>query len=176
MEENKPSTGKIALKYGIILGLIGIVFNLMLYSQDLHYQIDFKRLLFNIGIGLIFVVVGTILAIKEFKKGNNGFVSLGQGLKMGVGLSLISGIIGIIFGLVLAHVIDPEMQEKGFQFAVESMREAGMTESQIDQRMQGQKDPNYPVQIGIGLIFTIILGFIGAIIPALVMKKSENLD
>ncbi len=176
MEENKPKTGKIALKYGIILGLVGIVFSLMLYSQELHYQLDFKRLLFNIALGLVFVVVGTILAIKEFKKANNGFVSLGQGLKMGVGLSLISGIIGIIFGFILAQVIDPDMQEKAINFAVESMRDAGMTEAQIDQRMEGQREPNYPLQIGIGLIFSIILGFIGSIIPALVLKKQEDTD
>lgn len=174
MEENKTSTGKLAIKYGIIIGVIGIIFNLMLYSQDLHYQIDLQRLLINLVIGILFVVVASIFAMKEFKKANNGFMSLGQGLKIGVGLSLISGIIGVIFNLILTEVIDPDMTQKAFDFAVQSMRDAGMTESQIDQRMQGQGEPNYPLQIGIGLIASIVLGFIGSLVPALVIKKQEE--
>jgi len=174
MEGNQTTTGKLALKYGLILGLLGIVFNLMLYSQDLHYQIDLTRLLVNVGIGLAFVLGGSIFAMKEFKKANDGFMSFGQGLKIGVGLSLISGIIATIFGFILAEVIDPEMQEKAITFAVESMRDAGMTEEQIDQRMEGQREPNYPLQIGVGLIFSIVLGFIGSLIPALVLKKQED--
>lgn len=174
MEEKKLTTGKIALKYGLIIGALGIVFNLMLFSQDLHYQIDLTRLFVNVGIGLLFVIVASIFAMKEFKKGNNGFMSIGQGLKIGVGLSLISGIIGVIFSFILAEVIDPDMQEKAIEFAIESMRDAGMTEDQIDQRMEGQREPNYPLQIGVGLIFSIVLGFIGSLVPALAIKKQEE--
>ena len=102
-------------------------------------------------------------------------MSLGEGLKIGVGLSLISGIIGVIFGLILGEFIDPEMQEKAITFAVESMRDAGMTEEQINQRMEGQREPNYPLQIGVGLIFSIVLGFIGSLVPALTIKKQEDI-
>lgn len=91
MQDNQPKTGTIALKYGAILGIIGIVFNLMLYSQDLHYQIDLQRILFTIGLGLVFIVVGSIIGIKEFKKQNDGYVSFGEGLKIGIGMALISG-------------------------------------------------------------------------------------
>ena len=174
MEENKLTTGKLAIKYGLIIAAISIVFNLMLYSQDIHYQIDLTRILINIGIGLLFVIVASIFAMKEFKKANNGFMSTGQGLKIGVGLSLISGIIGVIFSFILAEVIDPDMQEKAITFAVESMRDAGMSEEQIDQRMEGQREPNYLLQIGVGLIFSIILGFIGSLVPALALKKQED--
>ena len=66
------------------------------------------------------------------------------------------------------------MKEKAITFAVESMRDAGMTEEQIDKRMEGQKEPNYPLQIGVGLIFSIILGFIGSLVPSLALKKQED--
>lgn len=174
MEENKTTTAKLALKYGLIIGAIGVVFNLMLYSQDLHYQIDLQRLLINLIMGILFVVVASIFAMKEFKKSNNGLMSLGEGLKIGVGLSLISGVIGIIFNLILTEVIDPDTTKKALDFAVESMRDAGMTESQIDQRMKGQGEPNYPLQIGVGLIASIVLGFIGSLVPALILKKQEE--
>ncbi len=174
MESNQPNTGKIALKYGIILGVIGIIFNLMLYSQDLHYQVDLQRILITVLIGLVLVVFGSIYAMKEFKKGNNGLMSVSQGLKLGVGLSLISGIIGVLFSFVMSEVIDPDLQEKAINFAVSSMREAGMSEDDIAKRMEGQKDPNIPIQIGGYMIFSIILGFLGSIIPALALKKQED--
>ncbi len=174
MEERKPTTGKIALKYGLIFGVIGIIFTLMLYSQELHYQIDLKRFFINIALGLLFVVVGSILGMNEFKKGNNSYMSFGQGLKIGVGLSLISGIIAIIFSFVMTEVIDPDMQEKAINYATEMMQDAGMTEDQIDKQLAGQKEPNIPLNIGIGLIFAIFIGFIGALIPAIVIKKQEE--
>lgn len=174
MDNMQPNTGKIALKYGLILGAIGIIFNLMLYSQNLHYQVDLQRIFITVIIGLVLVVLGSIFAMKEFKKGNNGLMSISQGLKLGVGLSLISGIIGVIFGFVMSEVIDPDLQEKAINFAVSSMREAGMSEDQIAERMKGQKDPNIPVQIGGYMIFSIVLGFLGSIIPALALKKQED--
>ncbi len=173
MEENQPKTGKIALKYGVILGVIGIVFNLMLYFQDLHYQIDIKRLLLNLVIGLLFIVVGSIFAMKEFKKSNGGFMSFGEGMKIGIGLALISSIIGIAFSFVLAEVIDPDMQEKGIQYGISVMQEAGMTDEQIEQQIERQRNQNPFINIAFGLIISIVLGFIGALVPALAIRKDK---
>lgn len=173
MEQIQPKTGKIALKYGVILGLIGIVFNLMLYSQDLHYQIDLKRLLINLVIGLIFIIVGSILGLKEFKKKNGGFMSFGEGIKMGIGLALISSIIGMIFSYLLGEVIDPEMQEKAIEYGIGVMREKGMSEEVINQQVERQKNQSPVINIAFGLIISIFLGFIGALFPALVLKKSK---
>ena len=37
MEEQQPKTGKFALNYGLLLGLVSIVFGVMLYTQKMHY-------------------------------------------------------------------------------------------------------------------------------------------
>ncbi|SHI97430.1 DUF4199 domain-containing protein [Pseudozobellia thermophila] len=173
MEDNQPKTGKIALKYGLIIGIIGIVFNLMLYSQDLHYQIDIKRILFTIGLGLIFIVVGSIIGIKEFKKQNNGYVSFGEGMKIGIGMALISGIIGIIFSFVLTKVIDPEMEQKAIEYATNMMLESGMDPEAIDKQMESQKNPNVLWKVAGGLIFNLFIGFVGSLFPALILKKQK---
>ncbi|MGO4919027.1 DUF4199 domain-containing protein [Maribacter spongiicola] len=176
MEENEPKTGKYALKYGIILGVIGIVLSLMLFSQDLHYQIDLKRLFINLLLSLTFIVVGGSLAMIEFRKVNNDFISFRQGLKIGVGVALVSGIIGILFNFILTEIIDPETTEKAINYASEMMLDAGMSKNDVDKAMEDQKNQNPIKQLGMGLIFSIILGFIGSIIPALIIKKQENLN
>lgn len=173
MEATQPSTGKLALKYGLILGGIGIVFNLMLYSQDLHYQFDLKRLFINLIIGLVFVIVGSILAMREFKKANNGYMSFGEGLKMGIGLALISSVIGIIFGFIMSKVIDPEMQEKAIEYGISVMRDAGMAEDQIDLQVERQRNQSPIIQVAFGLIISVFLGFVGSLVPALVIKKAK---
>ena len=38
-----------------------------------------------------------VLAILNFKKDNNGFISLKQSIKMGVGVFLVAGIIGLVY-------------------------------------------------------------------------------
>lgn len=172
MEEQRPKTGKLALKYGIILGAIGIVFNLMLYSQDLHYQIDVKRILFTIGLGLVFIIVGSIFAILEFRKQNNGYVSFAEGLKIGIGMALISGIIGIIFSFVLMKVIDPEMEQKALEYSTNMLLESGMPVEQVQKQIESQKNPNPFLQVAGGLIFNLFLGLIGSLIPALALKKA----
>ena len=173
MEEQQPKTGKFALKYGIIIGVIGIVFNLMLYSQDMHYQIDLKRLIFTLVLGVIFIVVGSIFAIREFKKSNNGFISIAEGLKIGVGMALISGIIGIIFSFVLTKVIDPEMEQKALEYSTNVLLESGMSQEQVQKQIDSQKNPNPFLQIAGVLIFNLFIGFIGSLIPALALKKSR---
>jgi len=173
MEENQPKTGKVALKYGVILGIVGIVFSLMLYFQDLHYQIDIKRFLFMLIFSLIVIAIGAILGLREFKKLNSGFISFGQGLKIGVGMAVISGIIGIAFGIILSEIIDPEMNEKTATFMESWMSEMNAPEEQIQQETEKVRNPNYFRNIGTGLLFNIIFGFIGTLIPALVMKNKR---
>lgn len=173
MEDNKTSTGKVALKYGIIFGLITVVFTFMLYTQDLHYQLDLQRIIITVIISLVFIAVAAVLGMLEFKKANNGFMSIGQGLKIGVGAALISGIIAGLFNILLTQVIDPDTQQKALEYSAEMMRDAGMTAAQIDQQLEGAKNQSPFTGLVVGLISSIIFGFLGSIIPALVIKKSE---
>ena len=86
MEETKPKTGKYALTYGLILGAISVVFIFMLYSLDMHYQGGPMVM----GISLIITIAMIVIGMMQFKKDNNGFMSFGEGLKIGVGIGLIA--------------------------------------------------------------------------------------
>jgi len=174
MEENQPKISKYALTYGGIFGGIGIVFALMLYSMDMHYQGG----MMVIGISIVLTLAAIILGLLQFRKANGGFMSFGQGLKLGVGICLIAGIIGILFNQIMANVIDPDMMEKAMTYQKEQLMETTkMTPDQIEAQMEmGKKFQTPTMQILFGLLYVVVSGFIFSLIPALVMKKTENLN
>lgn len=174
MEENQAKTGKFALTYGLILGGINLVFIIMLYSMDMHYQNEWPTVVIGLSIMIAMIVVGML----QFKKANNGFMSFGQALKVGVGICLISGVIGIIVSQIMTNFIDPEMIDKATEFARNKMlAETALTPEQIDAQLEmGAKFQTPVMQIVFGLVINIVLGFIFSLIPALVLKKQEVLD
>lgn len=174
MEENQPKTGKFALTYGLLLGAISVIFTFMLYTMDMHYQNEWPVIVISIAISLTILIIGML----QFKKANNGFMSFGQALKVGVGISLIGGVIAIIFMLILGNFIDPEMLEKSLDFQKAKLMETtAFTPDQIDSQLEMQRKFTTPtMQILFGLLTSIVSGFIYSLIPALVLKKQEVLD
>ena len=170
MEENKPKTGKIALTYGLILGAISVVFMLMLYSLDMHYQGGPMVMGVSIVITIAVIVIGMI----QFKKANNGFMSFGQGLKVGVGIGLIGGIIGIIFNQVMSGLIDPQMMEKAMEYQRGMLLgTTKMTPEQVDAQMEMAKKFSTPsMQVVFGLVYSVVASFLFSLIHALLLKKS----
>ena len=172
MEENQPKTGKFALQYGLLLGGVGIVFALMLYSLDMHYQGGIMVMVVSILISLAAIVIGLL----QFRKANNGLMTFGQGLKLGVGICLIGGIIGILFNQVMANVIDPDMISKAMDYQKAQLLETTkMTPAQVDERMEMGKQFSTPtMQMVFGLLYVVVSGFLFSLIPALVLKKTEK--
>lgn len=153
------------------MGAISIVFVLMLYFMDMHYQGGTPVIVVS-----VLITLGVILvALTSFKKANNGYMSFSQGLKIGVGACLIGGVISMAFNLILANVIDPEMASKQLAIAEAKMVEMGLEKEQIDAQLEMSKKFQAPwIQAAFGLIFSIFMGFVLTLIPALVMKKTES--
>ncbi|MCM4153074.1 DUF4199 domain-containing protein [Arenibacter sp. N53] len=174
MEETKPKTGKYALTYGLLLGAIGIVFALMLYSLDMHYQGGMMVL----SVSLIITIVMMVIGMLQFRKDNNGLMSFGQALKIGVGIGLIGGIIGILFNQIMAGVIDPEMMNKAMEYQKGTLLETTkMTPDQIDAQMEmGKKFTTPSMQIVFGLVYSVVASFLLSLIPALILKKQETIQ
>lgn len=174
MEENQPKTGKYALTYGLILGAISVAFLLMLYSLDMHYQGGPMVM----GVSLLITIAVIAIGMMQFKKDNKGFMSFGEGLKIGVGIGLIAGIIGIIFNQILAGLIDPEMMNKAMEYQRGLLMETTkMTPAQIDAQMEGAKKFTTPsMQIVFGLVYSVVASLILSLIPALILKKKETIQ
>jgi DNA-binding transcriptional regulator of glucitol operon len=171
MEENQPKTGKYALNFGLLLGGISVIFTFILYTMDMHYQGGISVLIVSLVLSLAAIILGLI----QFRKANNGFMSFGQALKIGVGICLIGGIVSILFNQILVNVIDPETMSKAMEYARVQLQETtNMTSDQIDSQLEMQQKFSTPVmQTAFGLLFSLFFGFVLTLIPALVLKKSQ---
>lgn len=172
METEKSSTKKLAINNGLLLGLLSVVMGVIFYVMNMHLEQGPIQMI----IGVALTVGILIYAFNQYKKASNGFMSVGQGLKLGMGVILISTIIGVIWNYVLMNVIEPTMLEQAQALQMEKMLETNpnMPQSQIDAAQEMSAKFSTPgiiaaFQLAIGLIF----GFILTLITALVMKRNN---
>lgn len=172
MEKSPLKTNSFALRYGLILGLISVVFGLMIYFLEMHYQNNTK-----IGIvSLLISSVVIILGLLAFRKANQGFISLSQALKTGLGIALVSGIISVLYQIILVTVIDPDTIQKTIDFQIDKikMEQPELPAQTLNQIESMQKKLTSPaIMAAIGIIFSLFFGFIISLIAGLIVKKSR---
>jgi len=171
MEEVQPKLGSYSLKFGLIAGVISLIFNLMLFFQKLHYEPNTVATI--IGILIIFAAVG--FGINQYKKDNGGFLKLSQALKLGTGIALVGGLIGLVFFSLLSNdIIEPGFTEKTVAIAKEKAfaNNPNLTQEQWDQGMEIQNKFKFLAYPFI-LIFNAIIGLIAGLIFGLIMKKEQ---
>ncbi|MGB5386652.1 MAG: DUF4199 domain-containing protein [Eudoraea sp.] len=169
MEENQPKTGKFSLNYGLILGVILLVFSIMLYSMDAHYSQDPSNTVIT-----ILIMVGVIIwGIFNFRKANQGFLTLSEALKLGAGIGLVAAIITVIYTLFLSNVLDPDFAVKIAE-TTKAASEAGgqLSDAQIQQQYDGTIN-YFWITYPFILIFYIIAGLIIGLIGGLILKKAK---
>ena len=172
MDNTSIKTTPYALRYGLIYGIILVVFAIMLYTMDMHYQNSTLSTVVNILIG----VGGILWGMLAYKKDNGGFISLSQSLKVGVAIALVGSLVGIIYGVVLTEFIDPTTMDKALEFQKQQMlsQNPEMSVEQANQFVDMQKKFSSPlIRSAFGLLFGIFFGFIVALISGLVIKKNR---
>lgn len=172
MENQTPSIKTTIINYALILSAISIAFNLMLYFLDMHYQQSQMT-----GIVSIVIMIGVLIySFIDYKKLNEGYLSLSEALKIGLGISALAGLIGVVYTFVLTEFLDPNMMEKALDFQLEKMRidNPEMTQDQLDGIRSIQEKFSGPlVRSAFQIIGSLFIGFIISLIGGLIVKKSR---
>ena len=170
MENKNTSVFMNALTWGIIIGLVSIVYSVILYMLD---QV------FNQYLGYVSIVIliaGMVLAVKSYRDNVlEGEIAFGKAIGFGVLVALFSAILGAIYNYLLYTVIDPDLQQKALEFAAEKMLEKVVPESQLDQTMEFTKRFMSPVVTSISAVIggTIFGTIIALVVGAIFKKESE---
>jgi NAD/NADP transhydrogenase alpha subunit len=166
--ENKVTVSQIGVRYGLIFGLVMIVYTLILQISGMATN----QWLSNASFILLIIVI--IIAHKTFKEGGDGFMTIGQGIGIGTLLSLISGVISSVFLFIYLKFVDDSMLQMVRDEQIEKMSQQGMDDAQIEQAMEMAGKFMGPVAILIfGIIGSVLGGLILSLIISLFTKKAN---
>lgn len=168
--ENRVSVWKANLNNGIILGLAGVVFSLVLWFTDQTTNNSLGYIWFLV------LAVALYFMIKAYR--NNymrGFITYGQSLGAGVIIMLYYAIITAIFSYILYKFLDPGLIDKMLMTAEEAMIKQGIPESTLEQGLKVQKKIMTPGFIaGTSIFSTMLIGTVIALLISLFTRREGN--
>lgn len=166
--EEKLSTRSVGIRYGLILGVISIVYFLVLSLSGLNPNDGWN------WAGLVFTIGAIFLAHKYYKENGDGFMPYGDGVGIGFWITLISSAISSVFTYIYVKFVDTTFMEMIRDQQMEKFQEQGMSDEQIDQAMEMAAKFSTPEMILIfGLLGGLFIGMIVVLIVTAITKKSN---
>ncbi|MFT5762417.1 MAG: hypothetical protein ACI8WA_001545 [Polaribacter sp.] len=169
--ENQASSKSIILNYGLYLGIASVLINLVNYAVG-----DYLKPHWSISVlsGIIMIAI-IVFAYKKFKEINSGFMSWGQAVKIGVGLTVISAIISIVYQQLFQNFIEPEYMQQMMMMQEQVWIDGGMTSEGIDAAKEMMQKFQGPViSSAIGIVVAAFIGFVVSAITGAIMKQSAE--
>lgn len=170
MEEQieKVTIKQLGMKWGVILALISFAYFMILNMAGLAGEDAYGY------VGYIFTIVIFVLAHKAYKEEGDGFMSFGEGFKIGALVTIISSVISSILTYIYIKYVDGSMLEIIKDKAIADMEENGMSEDEIDTAMGfTEMFMNAEAMLIMGLIFGVIFGCIIALIVTAFTKNAD---
>jgi len=168
--EEKVSVWKANFQNGLILGLIGIVYTLLVYFLDLT---------FNRAQGPVFLIIQAVvlfILIKGYRNSYlHGYITYGQSLGAGVIIFLYYSIISAVFAYILYKFIDPGLTAKQLAFVEEALVKRGTPQTAIDAAMSIQRKILVPEFVApFSILGNMIYGTIMSLIVSIFTRKEGN--
>jgi hypothetical protein len=169
MEQN-VNPWKANLTNGLILGLIGIVYSLLMYFLDMSTNKSLGNVFFIIQIVVLFFLV------KSYRDNHMyGMITFGQAMGAGVIICLYYAIIMAVFTYILYALIDPGLINKLLAISEEAGLKKGYSQEQIDLGMKFSKKLMTPPAMAIiGIIINMFFGAIFSLIVGIFVRKEGN--
>ena len=165
----KVSTARIALKWGLIYGIVSIIVNTLLLNTELWKN-------FIIGILIMFInIIGILyLAMKDFKELNNGLLSFKEGLGLGTLTMFTGGLLSVAYDNFYRKFIDPTLLDQTIELVTEKYESMGLPEDKIEEAVtRMQESANSGLNFLWGILGVVFIGFICSLIMAAIMKKEK---
>lgn len=164
----KPSTARIALKWGLVSAVLIIIYTVVLYMTGLFKTPSLS------WISFLLLLLGIFLAMREFKTLNSGYMSFSEGLGLGTLMSAVTGLLGSIFSYIYTNFIDTTIMQQMSDLQREQMESQGLSSEQIDQAMEMAAKFTSPSMIFLfGIIGYVFFGFIFSLIVSAIVKNSK---
>jgi hypothetical protein len=169
MEQN-VNVWKANLTNGLIMGLVGVVYSLVMYFLDLSL---------NKTQGYVFIVIEVILLfllLKSYRDNSKfGQITYGESVGAGVIICLYYAIIMAVFAYLLYEVIDTGLIDKQIALAEETLQKKGLPQASIDTAMKMQQKILKPgIMAPLSILGNMIWGVVLSLIISIFIRKEGN--
>lgn len=180
--EKKQSLLQFTLTYGVILGIVSIIFSLIMYIAG-YIPYSGKRMLLTGLISLAIIIIFVSRGMKTYRdKMLDGNISYGQAFLVGFLIVFFSSILAGIYGLIFNTIIDPDYMNRVMEatknWTYDMMNNMGAPDANIEETMdkiEKQQANATPVkQFFQGILMSTIFGTIISLIVAAFTKKTLN--
>jgi MFS family permease len=169
--ENQTNSKSLIINFGIYLGVATVLISLMTYALGMHLDPHWSVSVIS---GILFIGL-IVFGIKKYKEINEGFLSWGQGVKIGVGIAIVAALIGTIYNYLFMTFLEPDFLSQMMEVSNQKLLDQGQTEEQIEAINEMSSAFQSPLLIAaLGIIGSAVGGFVVAAIAAAIMKKSEE--
>ncbi len=172
-DQPKLSAKSIMLNYGLMLGFVSIIIALVNYVfGDLY-----KPHWILIVVSLLATTAVIVLGVKKLKELNGGFLSVGQAVKTGLGIALISALIYAVYLAVFFNFIETSYFENVALVQEQTIMESypNLTDEQLEGAIKNAAMfNNTGANVTMAIMFSLFFGLIVSLITGLIMKRSEE--
>lgn len=166
--EGKVSIKDVSVKWGLILGVISIALFIIGAMTDTNQES------WSQWLGMIPTIIIFVLAHKQFKEEGDGFMSFGEGTKIGLFVTIISSVISTLFFYIYISFVDNTFVENIREKSIIDMQENGMSDEQIEQAMSMTEAFTSPIMLAVfGILGGVFFGFILTLIVTAFTKNSN---
>lgn len=166
---DQPSTARVALKWGLILGVAQIIYSIIIFVSD-----NFGNRALG-SVAYVLIIIGIVLAMRDFRTQNGGYMTYGEGLSTGTLTATISGLLSSLFSVFYMTFIDTGIMERVLDQAREQMEAQGnLSDEKIDQAMEiTQKFQSPGILFAFGVLGAAFMGLIFSLIIAAFMRRNK---
>ena len=126
-----------ALKFGLMMGGLLIVSGLVMYLAGMVDTETGKSGFLGTALSYVISIGALILGISAYKKSNNNFLSLGDGVKQGILIGLVGGLVSAIYTVIFFQFIEPDMLENIRETAIQQAEDRGQINEDSEEMMSG---------------------------------------
>ena len=168
-----------ALRYGLYSAIIltGLMSLSLFLSPRLGLNYDDREVVgyLSIFLSMIFIFLG----IRYYRNQNNGYLSFGQGLKLGVLMALLPAVLFGLFNMIYG-LVNPHFFQDYANYYIEDMRrtmpakEFEVEKAAFLKKMDFLRPPL--MQFLVMAITVFVIGFIVAIISSLALQRKPQVN
>ena len=160
-EQSTPGIGRIAMKYGLIQGVLSFVLFLVVTLAGIKQSWVLSTA------NTVLLIVLMVLAHREFKRTHEGMMTYPQGLGSGTLLSSAATVVSCVFLYVYINYINTGYLAVAMQAQQAALKQRGITGAQAEQATAVTAAIMTPVGI---VVTSLVTGGIGGFVVALIVS------